>query len=168
MPGGEAADDGVAGPAQRGDREQEIRLVDGPVSGRRCAWGLIGSGHGVGARSLLAAQYAAAPPGVPPGRWLLPGPDHRHGFSRPSNGDGCIATMHPAVIAQKQDCGWLAGVAVAIGLASDHLLGEMDQHPLAAMVLQFAKRPQQAQVEQRLQRTAALLRRMVLPGLSGT
>jgi hypothetical protein len=65
---------------------------------------------------------------------------------------------------KSKDCRRLAGVAVAAGLASDHLLGEMDQHPLAAMVLQFAKRPQQAQIKQRLQRTAAL----VLPGVGAT
>jgi hypothetical protein len=33
MSGGEAADDGVAGPAQRGDGEQQIGLVGEPVAG---------------------------------------------------------------------------------------------------------------------------------------
>src|SRR5271156_5163092 len=61
----------------------------------------------------------------------------------------------------------LAGIAAAAGLTSDNLLGEMNQHPLASLVLQFAKRPQQAQIKQRLQRTAALLRRMILPGFCG-
>ena len=40
MAGGEPADDGVAGPAQRGDAEQQIRLVGDPV--RRIA-GALGS-----------------------------------------------------------------------------------------------------------------------------
>ncbi len=45
MPGGEAADDGVAGPAQRGDAEQDVRLVGKPSAGRAGARGGIGSGH---------------------------------------------------------------------------------------------------------------------------
>src|SRR5260370_6117759 len=45
MPGGEAADDGIAGPAQRREREQQIRLVGEPVAGGGGIGGLIGSGH---------------------------------------------------------------------------------------------------------------------------
>ena len=41
MPGGEAADDGVAGPAQRGDREQQIGLIGEPVAGGGGAGGVI-------------------------------------------------------------------------------------------------------------------------------
>jgi len=35
MSGRKTADDGVAGPAQRGDAKQEIGLVGEPVSGKR-------------------------------------------------------------------------------------------------------------------------------------
>ncbi len=42
MPGGEAADDGVAGPAQRGDREQQIGLIGEPVAGGGGAGSVIG------------------------------------------------------------------------------------------------------------------------------
>jgi hypothetical protein len=36
----------------------------------------------------------------------------------------------------------------AVHLALDHVLGEMNQRLLGAVILQFAKRPQEAQIEQ--------------------
>src|SRR5215213_8306071 len=45
MPGGEAADDGVAGPAKCCDREQQIGLVGEPAAGGTEANGAIGSRH---------------------------------------------------------------------------------------------------------------------------
>ena len=92
MAGGETADDGVAGPAQRGDAEQQIGLVGDPVArGRRGAcevWSeadmLVENGP---------VQRAAAP-----ARHLVPGrlfarPLHRHGFAPRFNGVARIATM---------------------------------------------------------------------------
>ena len=63
MPGGEPADDGVAGPAQRGDAEQQIGLVGEPVAGR----------GGAGRRSEAdmsrrPVHGAAARPASAPGR----------------------------------------------------------------------------------------------------
>src|SRR5438093_7372719 len=45
MPGGEAADDGVAGPAQRGDGEQQIGLVGEPAAGGGGFRAAIGNRH---------------------------------------------------------------------------------------------------------------------------
>src|SRR5258708_13114145 len=56
----------------------------------------------------------------------------------------------------------LAGIATAVGLTLDDLLGEMNQQPLCPLIPQFVKRPQQAQFEQRLQRTDRLGGRKVL------
>ncbi len=76
----------------------------------------------------------------------------------------CVsANREPALAATIADR--LAGVAAAAGLASDDLLGEMNQHSLGPDVAEFVKRPQQAQFEQRLQR-AGTLRRHVRPALS--
>ena len=95
MPGGEAADDGVAGPAQRGDAEQEIRLVGEPVAGGGGARGLVGSRH----QSVVLARVQATPrpgPARTAGPDVLPGPSHRHGFPLAINGARCIASMHRA------------------------------------------------------------------------
>src|SRR5258708_24837738 len=64
----------------------------------------------------------------------------------------------------------LAGIATAVGLTFDDLLGEMNQQPLCPLIPQFVKRPQQAQFEQRLQRTDRLGGRKVVllrPGPDG-
>src|SRR5215475_12924169 len=45
MSGGETSDDGVAGPAQRGDAEQEVGLAGDPVARSRRTRGLVGGGH---------------------------------------------------------------------------------------------------------------------------
>jgi hypothetical protein len=94
--GGQPPDNGVAGPAQRRDAEQQIRLVGEPVPDRAdevC--------------SEAVEQFESDRPGstsprrAPPaearraGMW--PGPCHRHGFARLINGAGCIATMQPAL-----------------------------------------------------------------------
>ena len=82
------------------------------------------------------------------------------------NGGRCIATMREETGCRRarrrmRDARLAAssGVAAAIGLAFDDLLGEVNQHAFGPVILQFVKRPQQAQFEQRLQR-AGILRRM--------
>src|SRR5260370_7859669 len=62
MPGGEAADDGIAGPAQRREREQQIRLVGEPVAGGGGIGGLIGSAH----EAVVFRPGSLRPPPPPP------------------------------------------------------------------------------------------------------
>src|ERR1700728_1623936 len=45
MPGSEPADDGVTGPAQRGEAEQQIRLVGNPAAAGSGVRGGVGSRH---------------------------------------------------------------------------------------------------------------------------
>ena len=94
MAGGQPPDDGVAGPAQRGDAEQQIRLVGEPVAAigrvrwvRQPTFCDKGPVHGAAARPATARRA---------GMW--PGPRHRHGFGPLINGAGCIATMQPPVL----------------------------------------------------------------------
>ncbi|OIQ66071.1 hypothetical protein GALL_523640 [mine drainage metagenome] len=72
MAGGEATDDGIAGPAQRGDREQQIRLIGEPAAWRSGIGGLIGNRHAAAVLGLV--HDAAARPGVRhPAGIFLPG-----------------------------------------------------------------------------------------------
>ena len=47
----------------------------------------------------------------------------------------------------------LAGISAGVGLTLDDLFGQPNQHPSCAVIPQFVKGPQQAQFQQRLQRT---------------
>ncbi len=94
---------------------------------------------------------------------ILPGLPTDTDFGR-INGAGCIATMRgtaacplaPSQARAGRACS--IGVPAAIGLTLDDPLGELNQHPFGPVILQFVKRPQQPQIEQRLQRTAVLRR----------
>ena len=93
-------------------------------------------------------------PGLDPGIHAFPfGCQDVDGRDKPGHDDGEVSMPNGPQRHMRSPCRQagevkLAGIALAIGLAPHHALGEMDQHPLAAMVLQFAKRPQQAQVKQ--------------------
>ena len=162
MPGGKPADDGVAGPAQRGDAEQQIGLVGDPVAGRGGArW----SEADIRARFL--ARFMTPRPAWRARRaGMLPGRLTDTDFLRASMGrmhrDHAARSMAagPALRGAKGSAG-VSGVGCA--LAFHHLLGELNQQTLGLKVLQFAERPQQPQFEQRLQRLDALPATMVRP-----
>src|SRR5471032_1792210 len=110
MPGGEAADDGVAGPAQRGDAEQDVRLVGKPSAGRGGARGWIGSRHAAVVLDPVRTRRSSRP-SLTPGRNFARRSSQTRIFAN-QQWAGCIATMRGAVgVAARPAASAVAAVA---------------------------------------------------------